>query len=212
MIHHVRNKFYLKSFPQPHVKWIITTPLLCIRAILHMDNPFAFESQTPSNRLPSSHPSFRVTSGNLPLCMPPTISLTNSALVERLWGFFWSYHGLETRKVWTNGTVYQVLGLIKTFLLYNKESSNLEDIQQTSFELTSACLNFLQSWTEDPYSLSTSPRYQLSNSSSLALLQDTLFCQHRGIGDDSGWATRYLTRLPPEPVQGRHSIFARDVV
>ena len=110
----------------------------------------AFGSQTPSNHLPSSHIFFQVTSVNVPLCLPPTISLTDSASVERLRVYFWSYHGLETTHVWTNGIIYHALGLIKTFLLYNKESSNLEVIQQTSIELTSACLAFLESWTKDP--------------------------------------------------------------
>lgn len=106
--------------------------------------------QTPLNQIPSSHPSFRVTSKNAPLCIPPTISLTNSASVDRLSKFFWLYHALETSPTWTNGIIYHALSLVNSFLLYNKESNNLEDIKQISFELTSACLTFLQSWTEDP--------------------------------------------------------------
>jgi len=113
-------------------------------------NPSGFVLQTPSNHLLDSHPSFQFTSGNAPLCTPPTISLTNNASVERLSKFFWSYHATGTSQTWTNGIIYQALGLVNTFLLYNKESSNLEDIQQISFELTSACLAFLQSWTENP--------------------------------------------------------------
>jgi len=113
-------------------------------------NPSDLGSQTPLNHLLSSHPSFRVTSRNAPLCIPPTISLTNSASVERLSKYFRLYHALETSQTWTNGIIYQALSLVNSFLLYNKESSNLEDIQQISLELTSACLIFLQSWTEDP--------------------------------------------------------------
>jgi hypothetical protein len=116
--------------------------------------PAALGASTPSslaiNEFEIPYLYVRTLSGSHCPGSPPFICITNTAAVQRLAQFFSYYYGRETTNLWSYGLVNQALGSINIYLRYNKDSDDLELIQQIAFELTSICTSYVSFWTSDP--------------------------------------------------------------